>query len=168
MKKFSGKVEIHWSDYKPYAGECVRYVAPIGNQFFVMELQRCDIDYCGDDVSIKWNINQCIVDELTDEAIYTVSEEISTGRTPFATYPTAMRGLRKLLQFMEEEYEFDDDAEVVYHHLYALGTTDRRHDIYGKILKKMGWDERNWDGYDCYHTVIMRCGNGIKVEYRED
>ena len=159
MRKFSGNVEIHWCDYEPYAGECVRYVEPIGNQYFIMDLQRFDTNFYGDDAVTNWNVCMAIINEVTDEALYSADETKATGKTPFETYPTVMRGLRRLLQFMEEEYEFDDDAEVVYHHLYAYSTTNRRHDSYGKILKKMGWNERHWDGHDCYHTVIMRCGN---------
>lgn len=153
MKKFSEKVEIHWSEYEPYCGECVRFVAHIGNQYFVMEFERFDTNLYDNDVAIDWNVNMCIVNELTDEAIYTVSEEICTGKTPFATYPLAMRGLRELIRYMKQEYDESCDGKV-HHRLYAHGTNDRRHKVYGRILEPMGWIEKRWDGFDCYMLTV--------------
>ena len=153
MKKITTSVDIHWSEYEPYAGECVRFVAPLNSQFFVMELQRFDWEEYADDIAIDWNVNMCIVDELTDEAIYTVDEGICTGKIPFATYPLAMRALRELIQFMEQEYDEPCDGQV-YHRLYAHGTTDRKHKVYGKILERMGWVEKRWDGFDCYMLTV--------------
>ena len=154
MKKPSGEIKIHWSLYEPYAGEVVRFEAPIGDQFFIMELDRCTEDYDGDDLFIGWNVVQCIVDEVTDKAIYTIDETISTGRAPMLTYGLAKTALAKLIKFMREEYDEAYCSGKVFHSLYADGADERRHSIYGRVLKKMGWIECEWDGIPCYNYVV--------------
>lgn len=157
MKKSSGKINIHWSTYEPYTGEVVRFSAPIGEQFFVMELQRFDTTWYEDDAVVDWNVCMGIVDEVTDEAFYTIDENEAVGKTPFETYRVAMRALNELLKFMETEYEDDIyGAEHIYHHIYVWNAKGRRLKIYDRILKRLGWDECEWDDEHSYRKVV--CG----------
>lgn len=146
-------IKEHWSNYEPYAGEVVRFVAPIGKQFFVMELQRCDDNFEGDDMYIDWNVIQCIVDEVTDEAIYTVDEFSSTGKSPMLTYAIAKRGLAELVRYMSEEYQ-ENWPFNVYHNLYADGADERRAEIYKRVLGKMGWKETLWYDTFCQKLTV--------------
>lgn len=150
-------VKEHWSNYEPYAGEVVRFVAPIGEQFFVMELERCYNNFEGDDMYIDWNVVQCIVDEVTDEAIYTIDEFSSTGKSPMLTYGIAKRGITELIQYMAEKYRENWPFDV-YHNLYADGADERRAIIYKRVLNKMGWEDAEWDGVSCQKLTVKGRG----------
>ena len=160
MKKSSEKVEIHWSDYEPYCGEVVRFSAPIGNQHFVMELERFETNFYDEDAVIDWNVCMAIVDEVTDEAIYSIDETKATGKTPFETYPIAMRALNELIKYMETEYRDESDefyeSGHLYHHLYVWNAKGRRLKIYDRILKRLGWEECEWSNEHSYRKVV--CG----------
>lgn len=160
MRKFSGNVEIHWCNYEPYAGECVRYVEPIGDQYFIMDFQRMDINFYDNDVVFDWNVYMAIVDEVTDETFYSVDETKTTGKIPFETYPMAIRALNELIKYMETKYrdEADEFFEFghLYHHLYVWNAKGRRLKIYDRILKRLGWEECKWDNEHSYRKVV--CG----------
>ena len=147
-------VKVHWSEYKPYDTEVVRYVAPIGDQYYIMELERFDTNWYEDDVVIEWNLYQCIVDQTDDKTIYTVSEEESTGRTPLETYHVAMKALRELLRFMRETYEVGVDCDNSYHHIHVIAADGQRGRIYDKMLTRFGWDRCVWDELPAYRTIV--------------